>query len=153
MLPRIVRRIPGGALLCVSIALAATGGCGDAGEPPQPVPSVPSVPSIGAPRQLHLALPSEAGESEAAPGDLPTPAHDEGFPGELASIATETSIYDEPRWGSRRLGYLRAGAVVRRSADPVAAGARCPDGWYRVEPRGFVCVGPMAMLDVHHPVV
>ena len=33
----------------------------------------------------------------------------------LASIATETSVYEEPRWGSRRLGYLRAGGTVRRA--------------------------------------
>ncbi len=147
-----MRRITG--TIVVSIALAATGGCGDAREPP-----------AGPPRNLHLALPVLAIAELPTPGTLPAamtdppprsaaaaPA-DDGFPGELASIATETSIYDEPRWASRRLGYLRAGAVVRRAAEPTAAGARCPEGWYRVEPRGFVCVGPMATLDVHHPVV
>jgi hypothetical protein len=83
---------------------------------------------------------------EAAPPPSP-------YPGELASIALEASIYDEPRWGARRLGYLRAGSVVRRGAEPAAAGPRCPGGWYAVEPRGFVCVGPLATLDVQHPVV
>jgi len=99
------------------------------------------------------ATPGDGAAGGAAAPSVATAAHDEDFPGELASIATETSIYDEPRWGAHRLGYLRAGAVVHRGAAPVAAGARCPDGWYRVEPRGFVCVGPMATLDVHHPVV
>lgn len=123
----------------LGLALAVAPGCEEAGEPP-----------ATAPRLLHLAVPSESPSAEPPPPEVavapPT------FPGELASIATETSIYEEPRWGSRRIGYLRAGAVVRRGAEPVAAGARCPDGWYRVEPRGFVCVGSMATLDLHHPV-
>ena len=71
----------------------------------------------------------------------------------LASIATETSIYEQPRWGSRRIGYLRAGGTVRRARIPAAAGSKCPEGWYRIEPRGYVCVGPMATLDLNHAVV
>jgi hypothetical protein len=98
-------------------------------------------------------------EASAVPAPDPAPP-DAGvernavaeFTGELAAIATETSVYPEPRWGARRLGYLRAGAVVRRGAEPVATGPRCPEGWYHVEPRGYVCVGALATLDVHHPV-
>ena len=114
-------------------------GCQDALEPP-----------TGTPRAWHLALPSDG---DAPPDPEPEPDRSAASADLYASIATETSIYAEPRWGSHRLGYLRAGAVVHRSAEPVARGARCPDGWYRVEPRGFVCVGSMATLDVRHPVV
>lgn len=71
---------------------------------------------------------------------------------ELASIAKETWIYAEPRWKSQRIGYLRAGAVVVRKEKPRSR-AHCPEGWYAVEPRGFVCVGTYATLDVFHPVV
>jgi hypothetical protein len=71
---------------------------------------------------------------------------------ELASIARETWIYAEPRWGSRRLGYLRAGAVVRRGAEP-AGTSGCSGGWVRIEPHGHVCVGATATLNIHDPAV
>jgi hypothetical protein len=114
----------------------------------------PAEPPMAPPRAAHLAPPVDGakGTGMPEPEPEPRPAAEPSFPDELASIALETSVYDEPRWGAHRLGYLRAGAVVRRGAEPVAAGPRCPDGWYRVEPRGFVCVGAMATLDLHHPV-
>jgi hypothetical protein len=101
-----------------------------------------------APAEAGSVIPASARDSG---GELP----DDGGAqpaAELAAIAAETSIYEEPRWSSRRLGYLRAGAVVRRGLEPVAAGPRCPGGWYRIEPRGHVCVGAMATLDLRHPV-
>ncbi|EYF00356.1 Hypothetical protein CAP_0884 [Chondromyces apiculatus DSM 436] len=67
---------------------------------------------------------------------------------ELASLGRETWVFAEPRWGSRRLGYLRAGAVVERG-EKAAGKAGCQGGWYRVEPRGYVCVGAKATLNVH----
>jgi lipoprotein-anchoring transpeptidase ErfK/SrfK len=79
----------------------------------------------------------------------------DGEPGQgerIASIAMRTWIYQEPREDAQKLGYLRAGAVVERAK--VAAGTRdCAGGWYRIAPRGFVCVGKGASLDVAHPVV
>lgn len=69
----------------------------------------------------------------------------------IVSTARETWVYAEPRWGSRRLGYLRAGAVVGRSARP--AGYRsCKRGWFAVEPRGYVCAGVRASLHPDAPV-
>jgi lipoprotein-anchoring transpeptidase ErfK/SrfK len=85
----------------------------------------------------------------------PEPADESDKPrdvDEIASIAKETWIYTEPRWSSRRLGYLRAGAILERSAKP-AGFASCPDGWYRVAPNGYVCAGAGATLDIHDPVV
>ncbi|MFT3776615.1 MAG: L,D-transpeptidase [Minicystis sp.] len=118
----------------------------------------PADPPASPPRAAQLAPPPDASadaidSGPADGGEIEAGSADPGFGGELASIATETSIYEEPRWAARRIGYLRAGAIVRRSAEPVATGPRCPEGWYRVEPRGFVCVGAMATLDVHHRVV
>jgi hypothetical protein len=69
----------------------------------------------------------------------------------LSSLARETWVYAEPRWGGRRLGYLRAGAEVARKPEP--AGDRgCPGGWYGISPRGFVCAGLGATLEPRHPV-
>ncbi|MCC6523287.1 MAG: L,D-transpeptidase [Polyangiaceae bacterium] len=61
-------------------------------------------------------------------------------------------IYNEPDDRSTKLGYLRAGAVVPRTAEPVT-GRGCPGGWYGIEPRGYVCVGKGATLDLDNPVV
>ncbi|XXY20528.1 L,D-transpeptidase [Sorangium sp. So ce216] len=67
---------------------------------------------------------------------------------ELASIARETWIFAEPSWTSRRIGYLRAGAVVARRPEP-SGRASCAGGWYRIEPSGYVCIGASATLNVH----
>lgn len=63
-----------------------------------------------------------------------------------------TWVYQEPDEDSEKLGYLRAGAIVARAREP--AGTReCAGGWYRIEPRGHVCVGKGASLDVAHAIV
>jgi L,D-transpeptidase-like protein len=69
----------------------------------------------------------------------------------LFSIARETWVYDKPDTHGVRLGYLRAGGRVR--AARAASTEGCRDGWYAVEPRGFVCAGAEATVDSHHPVV
>jgi hypothetical protein len=116
----------------------------------QPADDPPMAPSPA----LHLAPPATPAMTAASTdGDRAPPPPPDPYPGQLASIAAEASVYEEPRWGARRLGYLRAGAVVRSGAEAVAVGTRCPGGWYAVEPRGFVCTGPLATRDVRHPVV
>ena len=139
------------ALTCALTAL--TLGCEASADPPMPRSRAATV---AAPMSLDDALTESAGASaQEDAGAEPTEALEaETITDErLASTATETSIYEEPRWGSRRLGYLRAGATVRRARIPAAAGGRCPEGWYRIEPRGYVCVGSMATLDLGHAVV
>lgn len=70
----------------------------------------------------------------------------------LAAIQMHTWIYGEPKWGSTKLGYLRAGGVVAR-ADKPAGTAGCPGGWYSVKPAGYVCIGEGATLDLEHPIM
>lgn len=48
------------------------------------------------------------------------------------------------------LGVLRAGTRVARSSEPVSH-LGCSGGWYAIRPRGFVCVGVEATLDLNHP--
>jgi hypothetical protein len=98
-------------------------------------------------------LPAGAPPTEDDGADEPEPAPTAPVEEEdlLVSIARETWIFAEPRWRVRRLGYLRAGAAVSRSAEAVTT-KNCPGGWYRVAPRGFVCVGPTATLDPEHPI-
>jgi len=63
-----------------------------------------------------------------------------------------TWIYDAPRSRSQKLGYLRAGAVVDRSRASYGTDG-CDGGWYRIQPRGYVCVGKGASLSLDHPIV
>jgi hypothetical protein len=135
--------------------------------PPTPTPAsevrVASVEEAIAPTQAVdpatlTELPSELVEdgSEDPPDPEPAPAklaprgHDAPL---LASIAKETWVYAAPFWKSRRIGYLRAGAIVARRRAPAGRNGACPEGWYRIEPKGYVCVGMAATLNVAHPVV
>lgn len=70
----------------------------------------------------------------------------------LASIAWRTWIYTDTGPKRTRYGYLRAGAVVDRRGPPIVNGG-CEGGWYRINPRGFVCIGKGATTDLTHPVV
>jgi hypothetical protein len=103
---------------------------------------------LPAPTRAASAAPSGASDDEPA---AVIPERAVAFTDDLVAVAAETSVYPEPRWGSHRLGYLRLGAVVRRAHDPELANARCPGGWYRVAPRGYVCAGPLASLDPKDP--
>ncbi|TKC94731.1 L,D-transpeptidase [Polyangium fumosum] len=70
----------------------------------------------------------------------------------LASIAMRTDVVAKPDPKAARVGFLRAGAIVEM--DPEVAGtAGCKDGWRKIKPYGYVCVGPDATLDLNHPIV
>ena len=72
--------------------------------------------------------------------------------GQLGATSKETFVYASPSWRAKKIGYLRGGAIVKRSPEPVST-AGCKDGWYRIAPLGFVCVGKHATLDLSHPLV
>lgn len=124
----------------LSLAVA----CGDSAPPPGP--TVESAP-VG----TALAMPEAAGET--VPAKAPADPHDEpGAGAKLASIAMRTWVYQTPDEHAVKLGYLRAGAVVDRAERP-AGHKGCEGGWYRVAPRGYVCVGKGASLDLDDLVV
>jgi len=129
-----------------------------AGIPPEE-PDPPAVVEDANDVGVVAAAVIDAGDGIADDGmgdDAPVEAeplpveHAEGDP-VLVSIARETWIFSEPRWRSRKLGYLRAGATVKRDEDPVHRRG-CRRGWYRIEPEGFVCHNRTATLDREHPV-
>jgi lipoprotein-anchoring transpeptidase ErfK/SrfK len=81
----------------------------------------------------------------------------------LGVTAFSTIVYAEPRDTAKRLGYLRLGAKVPRS-DEVVSTKGCPaakdgggkkpgGGWYEIFPRGFVCAGDEATIDMESPVL
>jgi hypothetical protein len=69
---------------------------------------------------------------------------------ELVATARRTPIFARPDLASEKLGYLRAGQVVTRSAQPTKAEG-CARGFYSIAPRGYVCVGLDASLNLEHP--
>jgi hypothetical protein len=117
--------------------------------------------SVAPPEPLAAAPPTEPDAPPDAPdvdpldatrADAPAPAPIVPPDRALAATAKETWIYEAPRWSSKRIGYLRAGAVVKRAESP-SGRASCDHGWYAIEPRGYVCAGAYATLDPRDEVV
>jgi hypothetical protein len=136
---RAARGVP--ALVC-----AALSACSHAEDPPGR-----SV-EVSAELRLKLPEPGSTGKPAAAPERPGKQATEPGSGAKIASIAMRTWIYVAPHDRSTKLGYLRAGAVVDRAE--VSAGTDgCAGGWYRIVPRGYVCVGKGASLSLEHPVV
>lgn len=120
------------------------------------------------PAELEPALParpSAAAQVDAEQGVIPEgldglpidrsalPLHLDLVPGRtLGALSKETVVYAQPRRSSRKLGFLRQGALVRRDPEP-AGHEGCSEGWYRIAPEGYVCVGKTATLDLNHPIL
>jgi len=126
------------ALLCGALVSA----CGEVSEPPgRNVHAEDRAPKLTAPEASATAsAASKEADLEPGQGD------------KIASIAMRTWVYQQPKAQATKLGYLRAGAVVER-ARKSAGQDGCAGGWYRVEPRGYVCNGKGASLELDHPVV
>lgn len=84
---------------------------------------------------------------------LPTPTVLFNGPDKIASKAMQAWIHLYPDDETPFLGYVRAGQIIDRSADPVLKTKRCPKGWYEVLPRGYLCDGRRATIDLSDPVV
>jgi lipoprotein-anchoring transpeptidase ErfK/SrfK len=123
-------------------------------EPPGAEPVRPRARTIGSASEALAASVSSASSSvpRAELGTLTDnlPFVPDGS--KLASIAWRTWIYSDVGTKRTRYGYLRAGSVVD-ARGPEIKNEGCPAGWYRINPRGFVCIGMGATLDLNHPVV
>ncbi|MFO0587686.1 MAG: L,D-transpeptidase [Polyangiaceae bacterium] len=120
---------------------ALVSGCGAAEDPPG------RAIDRGGPASA-LKLPDGA---DSGPAEAEDAAHEPGHGAKIASIAMRTWIYVSPDDRSTKLGYLRAGAIIDR-AEKSAGDTNCAGGWYRILPRGFVCVGKGASLSLDHQV-
>ncbi|MCA9625930.1 MAG: L,D-transpeptidase, partial [Myxococcales bacterium] len=128
-------------LLCAAMAMA---GCGDA-ETASPEAAVTSEAVDTAPPVSAETASAETELASAAPDEVP----DRPL---LGALDYATTIYAKPSDKSARLGYLRVGAKVPRSEEPVSKRG-CKGGWYQIEPQGFVCVGKSATLDMDDPLL
>ncbi|HVR20377.1 MAG TPA: L,D-transpeptidase, partial [Polyangiaceae bacterium] len=79
---------------------------------------------------------------------IPVPA--ENGP-KLAPVAMNVPVRAEPGATAETIGYLRAGARIARSTEPVSQ-RECPGGWFAVRPVGFVCAGADATVKLDHPI-
>jgi hypothetical protein len=69
-------------------------------------------------------------------GELDTKAPDDAP--KLAATVIAATVYKLPDTGSRRLGYVRLGGMVKRDAAPVP-GHGCKGEFYHVYPMGYMC--------------
>ncbi len=139
-------------------------GCNKRVEPPGALTSSAPTPGVG--REVGSASaeepqPSERPRSKPSPGASASPSStldnlpfDEAGPDvvKVASIAWRSWIYTDAGPNRTRYGYLRAGAVVS-ARGPKIVNDGCDGGWYRVNPRGVICLGLGATTDLAHPVV
>jgi lipoprotein-anchoring transpeptidase ErfK/SrfK len=144
------------------LAISAISAC-SAGEAAlsRALPLFEAAPAVARKARVDVALPApplEPAEPAPVAAEPPRPATRAPAPApsppapelELISIARETFVYAAPSKRSRKLGYLRLGARVKRSAEAEGTDG-CEGGFYRVAPEGYVCVGDTASLDVAHP--
>jgi lipoprotein-anchoring transpeptidase ErfK/SrfK len=124
-------------------ALFLVTSCGR-GAPPGDLPAAPS--TSPSPSTAPFAVVDAA--IDIGPETAPPPAEKP----RLGARGQIVYVLAEPRPGSAKLGYLRAGAVVERDEKP-SAEEGCKKGWYGIRPRGFVCVGDLATIDMDDPVV
>ncbi|HHH30880.1 MAG TPA: L,D-transpeptidase, partial [Polyangiaceae bacterium] len=136
---RPARRLRPAAMVGLALWIA---GCGEGAPPPgRTVDTEPDEPPLPRPTVAATATASAS------------PAPDRPGGGDrIASIAMRTWVYQEPDDQATKLGYLRAGAIVERAKES-AGTLGCEGGWYRIAPRGYVCNGKGATLDLNHEVV
>ena len=143
------------------ITLFCAFGCGKRAAPPgaslEPSAHASHVTEVRSDAASASALPATAaslppsGPNGAAPGSL-----DDNLPftpdgTRIASVAWRTWIYTNVGKQRTRYGYLRVGAVVD-ARGPGIVNEGCQGGWYRVNPRGFVCIGLGASLKLDEAV-
>lgn len=101
-------------------------------------------------QRMTLGEPPAQDEGEGEIGTLSDSLPFEPNGEQLLSIAYRTWVYTDVGRDRTRLGYLRVGALMDRRG-PEIKNEGCEGGWFRINPRGFVCVGKGATLDLNHP--
>ena len=104
----------------VLAAVASISACGTSEQKPVEPPEDDTVPQV-----------------ETPPADGP----------QLVATRPGVVVRERPSASGKVLGTLRAGGRVARAAVPYSKKG-CPGGWYPVRPRGFVCAGEEASIDL-----
>lgn len=120
--------------------------------PARQQPSEPRAESSPAKERATEAAPPTALPAEDAAADTASEEGDTALPTlptpvpSLFATQREVFVFEKPALGSKKLGYLRAGARVVRSTTAVGFEG-CPGGFFGIAPEGFVCAGPGAKLE------
>ncbi len=140
-------------MVAVALAVTMVLACGRPNDPPgvrkEPLRTV--VVAV-AKERASTPAPSAGADPSVEPGTRADSLPFEPTGKQLASIAWRTWVYTDVGPKRTRYGYLRAGSIVERR-DPPIFNEGCMGGWYRINPRGFVCIGKGATLELDHPVV
>ncbi len=115
-------------------SVARTGPAASASEAEQVPVALSSKPMVGIDGVTHM------------PASLPPAAK------RVAARRWVAPILARPRGDAVRIGSLRAGGQVAAVGDLVA-GPGCSQGWQRIEPIGYVCVGKDVTADLEDPIV
>jgi lipoprotein-anchoring transpeptidase ErfK/SrfK len=139
-----------GRRLVVVLASVCASSCVERQEPPGAGPSASGAARVAGGGESEER--ADSGTGKAVPGTIDDnlPFVSEGT--KVAATAWRTWIYTDTgpkRW---RYGYYRAGEIFDVRG-PKLANEGCAGGWFRVNPRGFVCVGKGATTDLQDPVV
>lgn len=128
-------------------------------EEPEPLESegtlVASLAEMGAPLDEEFPGPDSAAEEELSTEEEPLlePSSENLVPDlYVGALSKQTIIRSRPEIDATIIGFARTGALLRRAAVP-ANRRNCKEGWYRVEPDGYICVGQTATIDPGHPII
>jgi len=136
-----------GVAACLGAALILA--CGKRHEPPAHLAQVkktnvgedlPASNSAGASDVIKESTVHDLGQTDDSLPFTPT-----GL--KIASTAWRTWVYTDTGSARTRFGYLRVGAIVD-ARSPAIKNEGCDQGWYRINPRGFICIGKGASLSL-----
>ena len=112
---------------------------------------VASLAEVGAPAAHDMNKEGPSKHEELEP-ELEPSAEDLVPDLYVGALSKQTIIRSRPDLGASIIGFARTGSLLRRAAVPVSRKG-CKEGWYRVEPDGYICVGQTATIDPTHPIV
>jgi len=141
-------------------SLVALTSCEKEAPPPSPSPA----PSGAVARVGKPELPAELAPKQPAPEPAPSepeappvptswsviPSPPEDHQGAWFAVTSlGAGVYTEPRFESKKFGYMRSGSRAAVAPEPVSK-KNCTGGWYELVSGGYVC-GNLGTTDLNHP--
>lgn len=132
------------------LALAACSGPAAERGPETPRAAVTETPApSAAPSAAPEATAAPAAEAAPEPAKEPEPVVDTRP--RIGAVLPFAYIYKKPEAKGLAMGYVRAGTSVPLLDTKPVAGDGCPRGWYKVAPRGYLCLNYRTTLDLNDP--
>lgn len=103
--------------------------------------SAPPPPAAPAPEQAAAPAPAPPPEPEPVIDTRPR----------MGAVLPFAYIYKRPAAKGLAMGYVRIGTSVPLLDDEPVRGDGCARGWYKVAPRGYICLSKRTTLDLEDP--